>query len=48
MGFVGIALLPVLPPLVTTAAAYVLMIPLWAGFVKDWMIASGYGKNGPN
>ncbi len=48
MGFVGVALLPILPPLVTTAAAYILLIPLWVGFVKDWIIACGYGKNGPN
>ena len=48
MGFVGIALLPAVPPQITTAAAYILMIPLWVGFLKDWMIASGYGKYGPN
>jgi len=48
MGFVGVALLPVISPIVTTAAAYILMIPLWVGFVKDWMIASGYEKNGSN
>jgi len=42
MGFVGIALLPVISPPMTTAAAYIFMIPLMAGFAKDWMIASGY------
>jgi CDP-diacylglycerol--glycerol-3-phosphate 3-phosphatidyltransferase len=42
MGFVGIALLPILRPPVTTLAAYVFMIPLLAGFLKDWMIVCGY------
>jgi CDP-diacylglycerol--glycerol-3-phosphate 3-phosphatidyltransferase len=42
MGFVGIALLPVISPPLTTVAAYIFMIPLLAGFVKDWMIVSGY------
>jgi CDP-diacylglycerol--glycerol-3-phosphate 3-phosphatidyltransferase len=51
MGFVGIALLPVIPPAIATVAAYIFMIPLLAGFAKDWMIASGKIKierNGPN
>ena len=41
MGFVGIALLPVFCPPVTTAAAYILMIPLLAGFIKDWLFVCG-------
>jgi len=28
--------------------AYIFMIPLLAGFVKDWMIVSGYTNYGPN
>jgi CDP-diacylglycerol--glycerol-3-phosphate 3-phosphatidyltransferase len=44
MGLVGIALLPVVKPPVTTVAAYVTMIPLLAGFVRDWMIVCGYFK----
>ena len=46
MGFVGIALLPVISPPITTAAAYIFMIPLLAGFAKDWMIAGGYTSQG--
>jgi CDP-diacylglycerol--glycerol-3-phosphate 3-phosphatidyltransferase len=42
MGFAGIALLPVVGPPVTTLAAYIVMIPLLAGFVRDWMIVCGY------
>ena len=42
MGFVGIALLPVVKPPVTTWVAYILMIPLLAGFVRDWMVVCGY------
>ncbi len=42
MGFVGIALLPILRPPVTTLTAYVFMIPLLAGFLRDWMIVCGY------
>lgn len=42
MGFVGIALLPILSPPVTTLAAYVFMIPLLAGFLRDWIIVCGY------
>ena len=44
MGFVGIALLPVAKPPVTTLSAYIVMIPLLAGFVRDWMIVCGYWK----
>ena len=46
MGFVGIALLPVISPPITTVAAYIFMIPLLAGFAKDWMIAGGYTNLG--
>jgi hypothetical protein len=46
MGFVGIAMLPAIKPPVTTLAAYVMMIPLLGGFVRDWMIACGYWKPG--
>ncbi|UCD82354.1 MAG: CDP-alcohol phosphatidyltransferase family protein [Desulfobacterales bacterium] len=42
MGFVGIALLPVVRPPVTTLIAYLVLIPLLAGFVRDWMIVCGY------
>ena len=48
MGFVGIALLPVISPPMTTAAAYIFMIPLLVGFAKDWMIVGGYRNYGPN
>ena len=46
MGFVGIALLPVISPPITTVAAYIFMIPLLAGFAKDWLVASGYRNEG--
>ena len=46
MVFVGIALLPVFKPSVTTPAAYIIMMPLLAGFFRDWMIVCGYGKSG--
>jgi hypothetical protein len=42
MGFVGIALLPVISSAITKGAAYIFMIPLLAGFAKDWLVASGY------
>ena len=42
MGFVGISLLPVLGPPVTTIAAYIFMIPLLAGFLWDWCYVCGY------
>jgi CDP-diacylglycerol--glycerol-3-phosphate 3-phosphatidyltransferase len=42
MGFVGIALMPVISPEITTVAAYIFMIPLLAGFTKDWLVVSGY------
>jgi CDP-diacylglycerol--glycerol-3-phosphate 3-phosphatidyltransferase len=42
MGFVGIALLPVGKPPVTTLSAYLVIIPLLAGFVRDWMVVCDY------
>jgi len=42
MGFVGISLLPVFSPPATTNIAYVFMIPLLAGFVRDWCFVCGY------
>lgn len=42
MGFVGLSLLPVFSPSATTMAAYVFMIPLLAGFVRDWCFVCGY------
>jgi CDP-diacylglycerol--glycerol-3-phosphate 3-phosphatidyltransferase len=45
MGLVGIALLPVLSPPVTTIAAYIFMIPLLAGFLRDWIFVCGYVKS---
>lgn len=46
MGFVGMALLPIVKPPVTTVAAYLLMIPLLAGFMRDWLVVCGYWKSG--
>jgi phosphatidylglycerophosphate synthase len=46
MGFVGIALLPVAKPPVTTVAAYLFMIPLLAGFIRDWLVVCGYVRPG--
>jgi CDP-diacylglycerol--glycerol-3-phosphate 3-phosphatidyltransferase len=42
MGFVGIALLPVIPSAITKGVAYIFMVPLLVGFAKDWLVASGY------
>ena len=44
MGFVGLALLPVAKPPVTVLAAYALMLPLLAGFFRDWLIVCGCRK----
>ena len=41
MGFVGAALLPLFRPPATTLAAGVFMIPLLAGFLRDWLVVSG-------
>jgi CDP-diacylglycerol--glycerol-3-phosphate 3-phosphatidyltransferase len=46
MGFVGIALLPAISSAITTVAAYFFMIPLLAGFAKDWLVVSGYKNKG--
>lgn len=42
MGVVGIALLPIVKPPATTLAAYAAMIPLLAGFVRNWLVVCGY------
>jgi len=44
MGFVGIALLPVASPSIIKPAAYAAMMPLLAGFARDWIIVCGYLK----
>jgi CDP-diacylglycerol--glycerol-3-phosphate 3-phosphatidyltransferase len=44
MGFVGIALLPIVKPPVTTLTAYGAMLLLLAGFARDWMIVCGYSN----
>ena len=44
MGFVGTALLPLFSPPATTIAAYMFMVPLLAGFVKDWWYVCGYPR----
>lgn len=41
MGFVGTALLPLFRPPATTLAAGVFMVPLLAGFLRDWLVVSG-------
>ena len=41
MAFLGIALLPVLPRNVLALAAPVFLLPLLAGFVRDWMTVRG-------
>jgi CDP-diacylglycerol--glycerol-3-phosphate 3-phosphatidyltransferase len=45
MGLVGIALLPVFSPPTTRLAAYIFMVPLLAGFLKDWCFVCGYIKS---
>lgn len=40
MGLVGLALLPLLHPFFTDIAAYLFMIPLLAGFIRDWLVVS--------
>jgi CDP-diacylglycerol--glycerol-3-phosphate 3-phosphatidyltransferase len=42
MGLVGTALLPVFSPQTTILAAYVFMIPLLMGFLRDWCFVCGY------
>lgn len=41
MGLVGAALLPVFQSAATTIAAMVFMLPLTAGFLRDWLVVSG-------
>lgn len=40
MGLVGLALLPLLQPFFTDIAACLFMIPLLAGFIRDWLVVS--------
>jgi CDP-diacylglycerol--glycerol-3-phosphate 3-phosphatidyltransferase len=42
MGLVAFALLPVFSRPVTTTAAVIFMIPLLAGFLRDWLVVCGY------
>jgi CDP-diacylglycerol--glycerol-3-phosphate 3-phosphatidyltransferase len=46
MGFVGAALLPIYRPPATTIGATVFMVPLIAGFLRDWLVVSGRIKAG--
>ncbi len=41
MGFVGVALLPVFSPPVTTIAAVIFMTPFLVGFARDWLVVCG-------
>jgi CDP-diacylglycerol--glycerol-3-phosphate 3-phosphatidyltransferase len=40
MGLVGVALLPLLHPSFSFVAAYIFMIPLLLGFLRDWLVVS--------
>lgn len=40
MGLVGMALLPILHPTFTVVAAYIFMMPLLVGFLRDWLVVS--------
>ena len=42
MGLVALALLPVFSGPVMTIAALIFMIPLLAGFLRDWLVVCGY------
>ena len=42
MGLVALALLPVFSRPVLTIAALIFMIPLLAGFLRDWLVICGY------
>jgi CDP-diacylglycerol--glycerol-3-phosphate 3-phosphatidyltransferase len=44
MGLVAVALLPIFPQPALTVAATIFMIPLLAGFFRDALEISGYGK----
>ena len=48
MGFLATALLPIYRPPATTIGAMVFMIPLLAGFLRDWLVVSGRIKSGPS
>lgn len=40
MGLVAMALLPIFKPVFTFLAAYIFMIPLLIGFLRDWLVVS--------
>jgi CDP-diacylglycerol--glycerol-3-phosphate 3-phosphatidyltransferase len=40
MGLVGMALLPIFKPAFTFVAAWIFMMPLLAGFLRDWLVVS--------
>ena len=40
MGLVGMALLPIFNPVFTHAAAFIFMVPLLIGFLRDWLTVS--------
>jgi CDP-diacylglycerol--glycerol-3-phosphate 3-phosphatidyltransferase len=40
MGLVGVALLPPFSPAFTFPAGYIFMLPLLAGFLRDWLVVS--------
>ncbi len=40
MGLVGMALLPIFNPVFTSVAAWIFMMPLLAGFLRDWLVVS--------
>lgn len=40
MGLVAMALLPIFKPVFTSLAAYIFMIPLLIGFLRDWLVVS--------
>jgi CDP-diacylglycerol--glycerol-3-phosphate 3-phosphatidyltransferase len=46
MGFLATALLPIYRPPATTIGAMVFMIPLLAGFLRDWLVVSGRIESG--
>ncbi len=45
MGFLGAALLPILPDYPVQLASVIFMTPLLLGFIWDWMVVSGHSKN---
>ncbi len=44
MGFLGAALLPILPDYPVQLASVIFMTPLLLGFIWDWLVVSGYSK----